>query len=86
MVDPYEVISSEDMLAGIVECTEELAKLRRERLESGAKEDENEDLVQFGNDVVGLFQSITSVTTEESTMEIKGINLKHISLYIFLKR
>ena len=61
-------------------------------LEAGESLEELEDLIVFGNDVVGLLPNITSARTgvimlykvEESRLELNGLNFKQLSLYVYL--
>jgi hypothetical protein len=92
--EPYEVISSEDMLACVVDCNRRLETIRREKLQAGEALGDQEKLVMCGNDVVGLFPNITSARTgkivrykvEESKLRFEGMNFKQVSLYVYLNQ
>ena len=61
--EPYEEVSSEDMLACVVDCNQKIDKIRRDKQEKGEEMGDHEELVIIGNDVVGLFPNITSAKT-----------------------
>ena len=76
VINPYEVISSEDMLAKVQECNKMLELLRM-RLEAKKKREEDGqeweiedevceedlDLYLIGSDVISMFPSLTEVNT-----------------------
>ena len=93
--DPFEVISTEDMLARIRECNEKLKSTRDEKIMRGEIiPDTEEDIIMFGSDVVALFPSLSASTTglivrrqiEKSPTEFAGIDYQQVSLYIALNR
>ena len=91
---PYKVISSEDMLACVVEGNQKLERIRKEKIEKGEQLGDEEEAVMFGNDVVGLFPSITSARTgkivrckvEVSKLKFEGMKFKRVSLYVSLNQ
>ena len=93
--EPYEAISSEDMLAQIVKINGDLQKIRDEALK--AEKDIEEDdlkLIMIASDVVALFPSMLSENTgkivryevEESEIETEGFDFKEVSRYVFINR
>ena len=92
--EPYGVISSEDMLACVVDCNKRLEKIRSEKTRNGEALDDQEELIIFRNDVVGLFPNITSARTgkivryrvQESKLKFEGMNFKQASLYVYLNQ
>ena len=94
ILNAYEVISSEDLLAKIAECNRKVSEKIKEKIERGEKVDWEEEIVIFGNDVVALFPSMTSANTgriirrqiSKSGMKIDGIDYKHVLLYIMLNK
>ena len=91
---PFEVISSEDLLARLHECNRKIEENRQERIEEGEEIDTEEELIMFGSDVVGLFPSMTEartgkiirIETEKSGMKVDGLDYSQIALYISINR
>ena len=46
--EPYEVVSSEDMLACVVECNTKIEKIRKEKMEKGEPLGDQEELILMG--------------------------------------
>ena len=94
VVNAYEVISSEDLLAKIRECNKKVMKKIEEKMKRGEEIDWERELVVFGNDVVALFPSMTSANTgriirrqmQKSSMKIEGLDFQHVILYVMLNR
>ena len=64
--DPFEVISTEDMLARIKECNEKVKEMRDAKIARAETPNETEeDLIIFGSDVVVLFPSMSATQTGE---------------------
>ena len=62
--NPHEVISTEDMLARIVECNKEMARIVKEREENGEKlTPEEKEIILLGTDVIALFPNLMSANT-----------------------
>ena len=95
MTKPYEVISTEDMLARIQECNDRLLEDRKEKIQRGEElTAEDEELFVIANDVVALFPSMTSDMTgkivrelvEDSELEFEGLDYMEIARYIAIER
>ena len=80
------------MLACVVDCNKRLMNIRDEKVKKGEPLGDKEELVIFGNDVVGLFPNITSARTgiivrhkvQESKLKFEDMNFKQASLYVSL--
>ena len=89
--EPYEVISSDDMLARIECFNEDIAK---ERLEKGEEWDWRKERMLLGSDVVALFPSLSASRTaacvrrqaEKSMIKWENIDSDWLRLYIHLNR
>ena len=70
--NPYEVISSEDMLSRIEKCNGKIADMRQEILDvdSNIEWDWRKNYVLIGSDVVSLFPSLTAENTATDQLEI----------------
>ena len=95
ITDPYEVISSEDMLAKVAECNKALEKVREVRDKAGESLPvEEEEIIMFGSDVVALFPSMTEKRTgkivreqaEKSDLKCDGFDWSQVALYISINR
>jgi len=90
VTDPFEIISSEDMLANIEEFNEEI----RQEIENTPEYDWRDDYLLIGTDVVGLFPSLSAENTgkaireqaEKSKIKWKDVDRKWLALYIHLNR
>ena len=90
MNDPFEVISSEDMLAEISEFND---KVKRE-IEKDENYDWRDEYVLLGTDVISLFPSMSAERTgeairkqvERSSIKWEEIDEKWLTLYIRLNR
>ena len=87
--NPYEVVSSEDMLSRIYNCNEEIKKLKEEK---GANWNWKEELILIGTDVQSLFPSLSAEKTGEavriqfakSNITWENIDWKLLALYVKL--
>ena len=75
VVEPYEVISSEDMLSRIEQLNLNIAKTRKEKLAANPNSDWDwrHDYVLIGSDVVSLFPSLSA---ENTARAVKNHKLK----------
>ena len=87
--DPFEVISSEDLLSRVENFNKKLEELR---LEKGTDWDWRQDFMLIGSDVVSLFPSLSAEKTAEavrnqilkSKMTWQNIDYDWIRLYLHL--
>ena len=95
MSSPYEVISTEDMLSRIEECNKITIKMREDKIARGEElTDLDQELFVIANDVVALFPSLTSersgrivrILTEQSDLEVDGIDYMEVARYIAIER
>ena len=94
VIDAYEVISSEDLLAEVHECNRKVTEKIKAKMQRGEEIDWEKELIMFGSDVVALFPSLTSENTgrivrrqiQKSSMKFKGMDFKQIILYVMLNR
>ena len=94
IVDAFEVISTEDLLARIAQCNKRFSKEIEARMEQGEVIDWDKEMVIIGMDVVALFPSMTSENSGQiirsqifnSGMTVEGLNYRLLSLYIKLNK
>ena len=92
--DPYEVISTEDLLHRIHECNLMLEKNREDKLLAGEEITNGDKLVLIGYDAVALFPSLQSVRTgqiarnqvEKSEIIIEGADYMEMCRYAVVNR
>ena len=85
--NPFEVISSEDMLSRIVESNKKLEVMKAEK---GENWDWREEMVLLGSDVKSLFPSLSAFQTgkavrrqfEKSPINWENVDWKLVSLYV----
>ena len=66
MKDPYEVISSEDLLHRVEKFNKELEKERLEKLPECPDYDWRQDWMLIGSDISALFPSLTKDRTAKA--------------------
>ena len=89
--DPFEVISSEDLLARVHEVNEKIEEMRGKREEDY---DWRDEYILVGTDVISLFPSLSSERTgkavreqvRKSKMKWEDVDYMWLSLYIHLNR
>ena len=87
--EPYEVVSSEDMLSRIHACNEKLEKMKNENTEDW---EWTEDLILIGTDVKSLFPSLSAERTgkavraqfEKTKVVWENIDWRLLTLYVKL--
>ena len=87
--DPYEVVSSEDMLSRIYDCNEKIEKLREN---CPANWDWKDELILIGTDVQSLFPSLSAKNTgkavrnqfAKSSITWDNVDWKMLTLYVKL--
>ena len=67
--DPYEVISSEDMLYRINKCNDEIKKEIEEKRKENKEWDWREKYLLLGSDVEALFPSLSAKRTSRIVRE-----------------
>ena len=88
--EPFEIISSEDMLANLEKINREI----KEENERTLEKDWREDFILIGTDVVGLYPSLSAERTalairkqaEKSNIKWREIDEEWLALYIHLNR
>ena len=63
VLEPFEVVSGEDMLSRVAECNEKLEKIKTER---GPDWNWTNDYILFGSDVISLFPSLSAELSGEA--------------------
>ena len=92
--NPYEVISTEDLLARVHECNLMVERKRRGKLEAGEPLTDEDLLVMIGFDAIALFPSLKSARTgqiarrqvEKSEITFEGADYMEMSRYAALNR
>jgi hypothetical protein len=93
--NPYEVISSKDMLSRVQDCNRALTRMRQEKMEKGESlSEEEEELFLIGSDVIALFPSLNLVRTgkivtqqvEKSQIIIEGIDYMEVARYLVINK
>ena len=87
--EPYEVVSSEDMLSRIYDCNEKLLEMKNEKTEDW---DWTEDLILIGTDVKSLFPSLSAKRTgkairtqfEKTKVVWENVDWRLLTLYVKL--
>ena len=87
--EPYEVVSSEDMLSRIYECNEKIENMRKNKPENW---DWKNELILIGTDVQSLFPSLSASNTgkavrsqfAKSKIVWDNVDWKMLTLYIKL--
>ena len=90
VIDPFEVVSSEDMLSRVAGCNQKLKEMKTQR---GQDWDWTDEYILIGTDVQSLFPSLSAERTglavreqfEKSIINWENIDWKYISLYISLQ-
>ena len=94
--DPFEVISSEDLLSRIEKFNKLVDQTKKEKIKENPKSDWDwrDDWMLIGSDVVSLFPSLTAENTakivrnqvRKSPIEWKNIDVDWLRLYIHQNR
>ena len=91
IINPFEVISSEDMLSRVNDCNEKLKKLQEM---NGNEWCLNEEMILLGTDVKSLFPCLSAEMTgrcvrkqfQKSAIKWENVDLKLVTLYIKLHK
>ena len=88
--NPFEVISSEDMLYRIEELNSEIRKERKKKGEEGIDYDWRRDFMVIGSDVTALFPSLSAQAVRnqvrKSKMKWENVDDEWMRLYVHLNR